>query len=264
MLRYPEFSPIAFSIGPLQVHWYGLMYLFGFMACWLLGNWRAKRSDNIMTRERVADCIFYAALGVILGGRLGYVLFYNLPFYWHHPLMIFAIWDGGMSFHGGLMGVIVVSWLLSRHFACSIFDITDFFAPMVPIGLAAGRLGNFINGELWGRVTTSPIGMVFPTGGPLPRYPSQLIECFLEGLVLFVWLWWLSRKPRRRMFISASFLMGYGCARFVAECFRQPDPQIGFLAFGWLTEGQLLSLPMILLGVALLLWLAKKQGRVTE
>ena len=263
MLIYPDLDPIALTLGPLKIHWYGLMYLFGFMACWGLGVLRARRADNPMTSERVSDCIFYGALGVILGGRLGYVLFYNLPFYATHPWDIFAIWDGGMSFHGGLIGVVIAYWILSRRFECKLLSVTDFFAPMVPIGLGAGRIGNFINDELWGRVTDSPLGMIFPTGGPLPRYPSQLIEFLLEGVLLFAVLWILSRKPRPLGWISAWFLMGYGAFRCIGEFFREPDPQIGFIGFGWLTEGQLLCIPMIVIGIYMYRWSLARVKRLS-
>lgn len=264
MLQYPDINPIAFQLGPLKVHWYGLMYLFGFIMTWLLGVYRCKKPwTALQHRDQVIDAIFYGAVGVILGGRIGYVLFYNFAYYWHHPATVFAVWDGGMSFHGGLIGVIVMMWWYSRKHSMSILDLTDFFAPMVPIGIAAGRIGNFINGELWGRVTDSPIGMVFPKAGPLPRYPSQLIESFNEGLVLFVVLWVLSSRARSRGLISAWFLLGYGLLRFTDEFFRQPDPQLGFIAFGWLTMGQLLSLPMIILG-AILWWWSIKRCRVIK
>jgi phosphatidylglycerol:prolipoprotein diacylglycerol transferase len=220
--------------------------------------YRSKKPwAKIKTADQISDAIFYGALGVIIGGRTGYMLFYDfLPFI-HQPWTIFEVWDGGMSFHGGLIGVITAMWLYSRKLKISIFDLTDFFAPMVPIGLGLGRLGNFINDELWGRVTDSPIGMIFPTGGPWPRYPSQLIEFSLEGVVLFLILWCYSNKPRPKMAVSALFLMCYALFRFSAEFFRQPDPQLGFIAFGWLTMGQILCLPMLLLGIYL--WF-KKSG----
>ena len=189
MLTYPDIHPIAFQIGPIKVHWYGIMYLVGFLGAWLLGAYRAHKSNGVWTIDQVTDLIFYAALGVILGGRIGYMLFYDLPDLIHHPLTLFKVWDGGMSFHGGMIGVALALWLYSRHLKRSVWDLTDFIVPMVPIGLAAGRMGNFINGELWGRVTTSPIGMIFPTGGPLPRYPSQLLELVLEGVTLFFCLY---------------------------------------------------------------------------
>lgn len=253
MLTYPEINPIAFRMGPLKVHWYGIMYLIGFASAWLLALWRASKPGSGWTKAQVSDLIFYAALGVIIGGRLGYVLFYDLPTFIHHPLVVFKIWDGGMSFHGGVLGVLFALWLYSLKLHRSVWDITDFTVPLIPLGLAAGRLGNFINGELWGRVTTVPWGMVFPKAGPLPRHPSQIYEFLLEGVVLFIILWTFSSKPRPRFAVSALFLLCYGCFRFFLEFFRQPDWQLGFVAWGWLTMGQLLSLPMIIAG-ALGLW----------
>lgn len=261
MLTYPDFNPIAFEIGPVKVHWYGIMYLVGFVAAWLLGAYRAKKSGGTWTVDQVTDLIFYSALGVILGGRIGYMLFYDLPGFMHQPLTLFKVWDGGMSFHGGLIGVCLALWLYSRHLQKSVWELTDFIAPMVPVGLAAGRIGNFINGELWGKVTTSPIGMVFPTGGPLPRYPSQLFEFFLEGVVLFLILWIFSIKPRPRFAVSAVFLLGYGTFRFTCEFFRQPDPQYGYLLWNWVTMGQILSLPMIIAGIIALIIIYGRRGK---
>ena len=189
---------------------------------------------------------------MIIGGRLGYMLFYDFPNFISHPWIIFKVWQGGMSFHGGLIGVILSLWIYSKRYQKKFFETMDFIAPMVPIGLAAGRLGNFINGYLWGRVTTVPWGMIYPNAGPLPRHPSEIYEFLLEGVTLFIILWWYSSKPRPRMMTSALFLIGYGCFRFFCEFFRQPDPQLGFIAFGWLTMGQLLSAPMILLGIFLI------------
>lgn len=248
MLMYPDFNPIAFKIGPIKVHWYGLMYLVGFAAAWILATYRARQPDSSWTTEQVTDLIFYCALGVILGGRLGYMLFYDFPNFIHNPLILFKVWDGGMSFHGGLLGVFFALWLYSKKLKRSLWDLTDFIVPFAPLGLAAGRLGNFINGELWGRVTTVPWGMIFPHAGPLPRHPSQLYEFFLEGIVLFIILWGFSSKPRPRFAVSAMFLFCYGSFRFFCEFFRQPDPQLGFIAWGWLTMGQLLSTPMIIAG----------------
>lgn len=249
MLHYPQFNPVALHIGSLKVHWYGVMYLIGFLGAWILAKRRADKANSGWTREQVADLIFYAALGVILGGRIGYMLFYDLPSLLHNPLSLFKVWQGGMSFHGGMLGVGVALWLYSLRVKKSVWTLTDFIVPMVPIGLAAGRLGNFINGELWGRVTTMPWGMVYPNAGPLPRHPSELYECFLEGVVLFAVLWWFSRKPRPRFAVTAVFLLGYGCVRFFCEFFRQPDPQLGYIAWHWLTMGQLLSFPMIVFGL---------------
>ncbi len=255
MIPYPQIDPIAFSIGPVKVHWYGIMYVIGFLAAYGLGTYRAKKPGSPFTPEQVSDLLFYGALGVIIGGRLGYMLFYDLPSFLNNPLVFFRVWDGGMSFHGGLLGVIIALALYMRKLKMPIFVATDFIAPFVPIGLGAGRIGNFINGELWGRVTNVPWAMVFPKAGPLPRHPSQLYEFFLEGVVLFLILWFFSKKPRPLMAVSAMFLLFYGCFRFFVEFFRQPDPQMGFVAFGWMTEGQLLSLPMILIGL-MMLWLA--------
>ncbi len=255
MWHYPDFNPIAFHIGPLPVHWYGLMYLFGLTLAWLLARYRMKTQSwfPIKTPEALSDLLFYAALGVIIGGRVGYMFFYDLPSFLHQPWIIFELWDGGMSFHGGLMGVAISLFFFARKARIPYFLLMDSVAPLAPIGLALGRLGNFINGELWGRVTDSPLGMVFPTGGPLPRYPSQLFELSLEGIVLFILLWTLSLKQRRPALISALFLIGYASARFFVEFFREPDPQLGYLAFGWLTMGQILCLPMFALGLYLLL-----------
>ena len=255
MLSYPDIDPVAVHLGPVKIHWYGLMYLVGFAATWWLGSRRARQQDN-WTEQQVGDLVFYGAMGVILGGRLGYVLFYDLDSYLAHPLDILKVWHGGMSFHGGLLGVTVAMWLFARNTGKRLFDVTDFLAPLVPIGLGAGRLGNFINGELWGRVTDVPWAMVFPDprAGGLPRHPSQLYEACLEGLVLFTILWIYSRKSRPFMAISAMFLIFYGLFRFVIEFFRMPDSQLGFIAFHWLTMGQLLSLPMLVLGVVMLVW----------
>lgn len=264
MLIYPKINPIAFSIGPLKVHWYGIMYLVGFMGAWLLGTYRAKKPGSHFTPEQVTDLIFYGALGVVLGGRIGYMLFYDLPGLLSNPLNLFKVWDGGMSFHGGLIGVCVALYFYGRHLGKSVWTLTDFIAPMVPIGLAAGRVGNFINDELWGRVTTSPIGMLFPTGGPLPRYPSQIFEFLLEGVVLFLILWFFSKKPRPRFAVSAAFLLGYGCFRFFCEFFRQPDPQYGYFAWGWLTMGQILSFPMIVAGLISLLVIFRSKKIKTQ
>lgn len=248
MLTYPDINPVAFQIGPLKVHWYGIMYLIGFGSAWGLALWRARKPDSGWTKAQVGDLIFFAALGVIIGGRVGYILFYDLPTFIQHPLVIFKIWDGGMSFHGGVLGVLFALWLYSLKLHRSLWDITDFTVPLIPIGLAAGRIGNFINGELWGRVTTVPWGMVFPKAGPLPRHPSQLYEFLLEGVVLFIILWTFSSKPRPRFAVSALFLLCYGCFRFFLEFFRNPDWQLGYIAWGWLTMGQLLSIPMIIAG----------------
>lgn len=265
MLTYPDIDPVLLDIGPLQIHWYGTMYLIGFALAWWLGTRRARQPGAVLSEAQVADLVFYGALGAVLGGRLGYILFYNPLEYLGHPLHIFMVWEGGMSFHGGLLGVLLVLWWFGRRPGSDnskgpgFFAVADFVAPLIPPGLGFGRLGNFINGELWGAPTSLPWGMVFPNGGPEPRHPSQLYEAFLEGLVLFVVLWWFSAKPRPRRAVSGLFLLGYGGFRFLVEFVRSPDAHIGYLAFGWLTLGQVLSLPMIIFG-ALLLYLAYRRA----
>jgi phosphatidylglycerol:prolipoprotein diacylglycerol transferase len=264
MLRYPQIDPVALHLGPLNIHWYGLMYLVGFLAVWWLGRWRAHRPDSDWNPDRISDLVFYGALGAVLGGRLGYVLFYDLPGFLAEPLNIFKVWQGGMSFHGGLMGVLIAMWLFGRRYHKTFFEVTDFIAPLVPIGLGAGRIGNFINGELWGKVSDVPWAMVFPNGGPLARHPSQLYQAFLEGLVLFIVLWLYSSKPRPTMAVSGLFLLCYGVFRFVVEFVRIPDAQLGYLAFGWLTMGQVLSAPMILTGLGFMAWAYKSNPRVRD
>ncbi|GGX86318.1 prolipoprotein diacylglyceryl transferase [Litchfieldella qijiaojingensis] len=255
MLQYPQIDPVAISLGPIQIHWYGLMYVVGFIAAWWLGRRRAHRLG--LSHDDIGDLLFYGAVGVVVGGRLGYVLFYGLDQLLANPLWLFNIWEGGMSFHGGLAGVLIAALLFARRHRLAFFQLTDFIAPLVPIGLGAGRLGNFINHELPGRITDVPWAMVFPPMmglGPEPRHPSALYEFALEGVVLFAVLWWLSRRPRQRGMISGLFLIFYGAFRFTVEFVRLPDPQLGFIAFGWLTMGQLLTLPMLIAGLALLIW----------
>jgi phosphatidylglycerol---prolipoprotein diacylglyceryl transferase len=253
MLVHPTIDPIAFSVGPLAVRWYGLMYLLGFGAAWWLGLRRIKQGSAPVTRQQFDDLVFLAVLGVILGGRLGYVLFYKPGHYLAHPLEIFYVWQGGMSFHGGLLGVILAMGFAAWRQRVDYLRLMDFVAPLCPLGIAAGRLGNFINGELWGRVTDVPWGMVFRNAGPDPRHPSQLYQFAGEGLVLFCILWWYSSKPRPRGRVSALFLVGYGVLRFLAEFAREPDDYLGLLALG-LTMGQWLCLPMIAGGIALWAW----------
>ncbi len=255
MLTYPEINPVMISIGPLNIHWYGMMYLIGFLLGWWLGTVRSKRFDSPVTAEQMSDLVFYIALGVVLGGRFGYVLFYNLPQYIDNPIDILKVWQGGMAFHGGLLGVLLAVWLYARYLGTTFFQLTDFIAPLVPLGLMIGRIGNFINAELWGRVSDLPWAMVFPNAGDLPRHPSQLYQAALEGLLLFIVLWIYSNKPRPTMAVSGLFLVGYGILRSFAELFREPDAHLGFIAFDWLTMGQLLSIPMIILGI-LLMWFA--------
>lgn len=251
MLEYPQFSPEAFSLGPLSVRWYGLMYLFGFLAAWLLGRRRAGPGEAL-TKQQFEELLTWCVLGVILGARLGYVLFYDPVYYFSNPARIMEIWHGGMSFHGGLLGVLVALWVTARRRGLSFIALTDFVAPLVPPGLFFGRLGNFINAELWGRVTAAPLGMVFPGGGPLPRHPSQLYEAALEGLLLFAVLWVFSRRPRPVGAVSGIFALGYGLMRCFVEFFREPDAHLGYLAFGFVTMGMLLCVPLILIGLYLL------------
>lgn len=252
MIVHPDFDPVAVSIGPLSIHWYGLMYLAGFFAGLLLARYRAARPGSGWKPDEIMDLVFYIAMGTILGGRLGYVLFYNLPFYLENPLGVFAIWDGGMSFHGGLLGVMAAIWAYGRKTDRRFFQVADFLAPLVPPALLFGRIGNFINQELWGRVTDLPWGVLFHTAPQGPRHPSQLYEAGLEGVLLFVILWWYSAHPRSLGRVSGLFLLGYGIARFVVEFVREPDAHLGPILFGWVSMGQLLSIPMILFGLYLL------------
>ncbi len=248
MLQYPGFNPIAFEIGPVKVHWYGIMYLVGFAGAWWLARLRASRRGSTWKPSDVDDLIFYAMLGVILGGRIGYVLFYGLGFWAKDPWYPIKIWEGGMSFHGGLLGVMVAISLFALRRARHIADVYDFTAPLPAFGLFFGRIGNFINGELWGKRTTGPWG--FNVQGEV-RHPSQLYEACLEGLLLFTVLWWFTSRPRPRFAPSGLFLLIYGISRFVVEFVRVPDEHIGYLAGGWLTMGQVLSLPMIIAGAVL-------------
>lgn len=266
MLVHPQFDPVAIHLGPLAVRWYGVMYLVAFIQLLLLGRVRANRLPQLGWRASdLDDALFYGVLGTILGGRLGYVLFYKPGYYFQHPLDVFAVWEGGMSFHGGMLGVIIGLLLFSRRKQWHWLDVTDFVAPLVPLGLAAGRLGNFINGELWGRpvseATRFPWAMWFPQADPSPlaRHPSQLYELGLEGLVLFALLWFYARQPRPRGAVSGLFLVGYGVARFLVEYTREPDSFLGFLALGW-TMGQWLSAPMILTGLLLLFYAYRTQS----
>jgi phosphatidylglycerol:prolipoprotein diacylglycerol transferase len=251
MLQYPGFNPIAFEVGPIKVHWYGIMYLIGFAGAWWLARRRASRPGATWKASDVDDLIFYAMLGVILGGRIGYVLFYGLKFWADDVWYPFRIWAGGMSFHGGLIGVIAAISLFAWRRHRNVGDVYDFTAPLPAFGLFFGRIGNFINGELWGKPTTVPWG--FNVNGEV-RHASQLYEAGLEGLVLFIVLWWFTSSPRPRLAPSGLFLVIYGISRFLIEFVRVPDEHIGYLAGGWFTMGQLLSLPMIIAGAALLFY----------
>jgi len=254
VITYPDIDPVAFSLGSWSVRWYGLTYLAGFAAFWLLGRLRAAQDHRGWRAAEIDDLLFYAAIGVIVGGRLGYVVFYDTARSLAEPLSVLKVWQGGMSFHGGLLGVLVAMWWYGRSTNRTFFQVTDFIAPLVPLGLACGRIGNFINAELWGKVTDLPWGIVFPGAGVLPRHPSQLYQALLEGGVLFILLWLFSRRPKPVMAVSGVFLMGYGVLRSIAELVRVPDQHLGYLAFDWLTMGQLLSLPMLLVGLVLTCW----------
>lgn len=258
MLQFPNFDPVAIRLGPIAVHWYGLMYMIGFGSAWLLGKWRINHGKTRLTIKDLDDLIFYGVLGVVAGGRLGYVLFYKPGHYLQHPLEIFYLWEGGMSFHGGLLGVLaVMAWLAYRR-QYRFLEVGDFVATLIPLALGAGRLGNFINGELWGRPSDLPWAMVFPMAGDnLARHPSQLYQLALEGLLLFAVVWVFAARPRKTGQVSAVFLMGYGLFRFIAEFAREPDNFLGTLAAG-LTMGQWLSIPMMVAGAALFAFSAKQ------
>ncbi|MCW8908142.1 MAG: prolipoprotein diacylglyceryl transferase [Sedimenticola sp.] len=279
MLTYPEIDPVMISLGPVSIHWYGAMYLVGFVAGWWLGRVRAARPGSGWSVQQVDDLLFYIALGVVLGGRLGYSLFYSFETLLQDPLSILRIWQGGMSFHGGLIGVLVAMLLFARRHRKGFFQATDFIAPLIPIGLGAGRIGNFINGELWGAPGSVPWAMQVPCDRFLalcleklqlpagtqmtpPLHPNQLYEAALEGVVLFLLLWLFSARPRPVMAVSGLFLFCYGLFRFAIEFVRMPDAHLGYIAFDWLTMGQLLTLPMLLAG-ALLFGLAYRNPERT-
>ena len=277
MLSYPDIDPVALALGPIKVHWYGVMYLLAFAGGWWLARVRVKAAGSGWSAEQVDDLVFYFVLGTILGGRLGYTLFYGWSGFIADPLSLFKIWEGGMSFHGGMLGVFVAMGLFARKHKKTFFETTDFVAPLVPLGLFTGRMGNFINGELWGRATDLPWGMRLPCGEfssfcaglpsgarwSLPVHPSQLYECLLEGVALFLILWFFSASPRPRMAISGLFLLGYGLFRFSVEFVRLPDAHVGYLAWGWVTMGQVLTLPMILFGLLFIAMAYHRDRKIT-
>lgn len=248
---FPHIDPVIVSLGPISLRWYGLMYLVGFVAAFWLASKRLSRTN--WSKDQLSDMLFWGFLGVILGGRVGYVFFYQFPTFLEDPLYLFKIWTGGMSFHGGLIGVICALWLFARKTQSHLLTVGDFVAPLVPIGLGAGRVGNFLNAELWGRTTDVPWAVIFPNAGNLPRHPSQLYEFALEGVALFIILWLFSSKPRPRGAVSGLFLLGYGAFRFFIEYFREPDQHLG-LYHDFISRGQILSLPMIITGLALIVW----------
>lgn len=260
-LAFPSIDPVLVRLGPLEVRWYGFMYLMGFLAGYMVIRSELRRKNGPVPVQDADDLLFYLVLGLLVGARLGYALFYNLEAYLHAPWEILAVWHGGMSFHGGLVGMVVSGWIFARRHAAPFLELADIGALAAPIGLMLGRIGNFINGELFGRVTDSPLGMVFPGGGPLPRHPSQLYEALFEGLVLFLLLWWLRVRTRNPGELLSAFLVAYGIFRFVIEFWREPDPQLGFIA-RWMTMGQILCLVMIVAGVALFAYIRLAHPRV--
>ena len=259
MFTFPQFNPVVISLGPLSIHWYGVMYIIAFGGAWVLASYRRNMKPNQWSSDQISDLIFYGAIGAVVGGRLGSVFFYNFDRFLEDPLWVFRVWEGGMSFHGGLLGVGVALYFYSKSLRKGFWETIDFIVPFVPFGLGAGRIGNFIGGELWGRPTDVSWGMVFPHVDQLPRHPSQLYEVALEGVALFILLWWFSSNPRPRLAVSGVFALGYGSFRFFIEFFREPDQQIGFIAFEWLTMGQLLSVPMAAGGILLLFLSYNKQ-----
>ena len=260
MLPYPEIDPVAFYLGPLKVHWYGMTYLFALAFAWRLAIHRSKNSWSPISTDKVDDLIFYGTMGVFLGGRIGYTVFYNWELVLRDPIWIFRVWEGGMSFHGGLLGVLLATYMLARREKIPFMNLLDFVAPLVPMGLALGRLGNFIGQELWGRATSVSWGMIFPRDPlQLQRHPSQLYQFALEGLLLFFTLLWFSSRPRPMYAVSGFFAIGYAILRIFVEFFREPDVHIGFQAFGWLTRGQLLCIPLLVVGFIFLVLAYRKQ-----
>ena len=268
MMTYQTIDPVALDLGLVQVRWYGLMYLIGFLSAWYCGTVRTRDDWRHWNKDQVSDLLFYCAMGVILGGRIGYIFFYDFAHYLNQPLDMLKIWQGGMSFHGGLLGVITAVWFYGRKINKSLLEITDFIAPFVPIGLFFGRIGNYINSELWGKVAPedSPWAMLVydhNVQALVPKYPTQLLEALLEGLVLGVILWWYSRQQRGVGAVSGLFLLGYGSFRFLVEFWRMPDAQLGYLAWDWLTMGQILCLPMIAGGLFLIFFWSKRHATVS-
>lgn len=251
-MTYPLINPVALDLGFLQIHWYGLMYVFGFLGGYALTLLRIRQGRFPLTKEQMSDFLGWIALGVILGGRVGYMIFYQPGRLLEDPLSLIYVWEGGMAFHGGLLGVVILTWLYARKVGIRPLELGDALAPMIPIGLGLGRVGNFIGGELWGRTTDVPWAIVFPGAGPEPRHPSQLYQFLLEGVLLFIVLWWFSSGSRRRGQVTGLFLVGYGVCRFVVEFVREPDAHLGFIWMNWMTMGQLLTVPMILVGLWLL------------
>ena len=252
MLNFPNIDPVALSIGPIHIYWYAIMYLSGYGLASIFLKMRIKKYNLPWKKDQLENLTLFIGIGCILGGRVGYVLFYNLPFYSSNPLQIFQIWHGGMSYHGGMIGVLLAIFIYGKKYNRSFFSISDFIAPAIPIGLALGRIGNFLGAQLYGKTTSLPWGMIFPNAGPLPRHPSQIYEFLLEGVLLFIILASLSRKNRPPMYISGMFMVFYSIFRFISEFFREPDPQIGYLAWHWLTMGQVLSIPMFIIGLVLI------------
>ncbi len=263
MFIHPGFDPVAFSIGPIAIRWYGLTYLVAFALVLALGRWRIAHGKTILTARDLDDLLFFGMIGTIAGGRLGYILFYKASWYLEHPLDVLKVWEGGMSFHGGLLGVIAAMLFFAKRRGYTFWQVADFVAPLVPTGLAAGRTGNFINAELWGRPTDVPWAMIFPRHDGQPRHPSQLYEVGLEGFALFVIVWWFARKPRPEGAVSGVFLIAYGLARFGVEYTREPDDFLGLLALG-LSMGQWLCLPMIFAGLGILAWSYRRTGVLQE
>lgn len=251
-ISYPHIDPVLVALGPIQLRWYGLMYLIGLTAAYFLIQHKVVRKELAIRKDQIYDMVVYAAFGVFLGGRIGYTLFYNFSYYSQNPLKLLAVWEGGMSFHGGLLGTIIALIWFSRRQGIPTYTVADLAASVTPIGLGFGRIGNFINGELFGRPTDVDWCMVFPGGGPVCRHPSQLYEATLEGLVLFTVLWWIDRRPNPPGTVFWSFITGYGISRLLAELFREPDQHLGFI-LGPITMGQILSLPMVLLGTVMLI-----------